>query len=305
MSALGQKRTYAVQNGMSALPPKADIDWSLPNVPLAVSTDVTVAHLQTKYSTGRHSARRFGKRPSHKAMNSSQRNVMQIYESAVLPRGSFPCQRASVGVIVATPSWLKQAERRVDHVQIQDAGADARRSAWMAAAQAGDGTAYQALLRDCIPIIKSVARRRGVSADHVDDVVQDTLLTIHRARRTYDPSRSFTAWLSVIADRRAIDLLRRIRRQGVREVHAPLVFENHPDEAADPARGLAKAEATGAFAHALANLPPRQREAVQRLVLDEHSLADAANLTRRTKGSLKVNLHRGLKALRGRIASGG
>jgi hypothetical protein len=29
MSALGHKRTFAVQNGMSALPPKADIDgWS-------------------------------------------------------------------------------------------------------------------------------------------------------------------------------------------------------------------------------------------------------------------------------------
>jgi hypothetical protein len=27
MSALGQKRTFAVQNGMSALPPKADILW--------------------------------------------------------------------------------------------------------------------------------------------------------------------------------------------------------------------------------------------------------------------------------------
>ena len=230
---------------------------------------------------------------------------MQIYESAVLRRGSFPCRPATVGVILATSSWLKQAERRVDHIQAQDADADARRSAWMAAAQAGDGTAYQALLRDCIPIIKAVTRRRGVSANHIDDVVQDALLTIHRARQTYDPSRSFTAWLSVIADRRAIDLLRRIRRQNVREVHAPLAFENHADDAADPARGLAQAEATGAFAHALATLPPRQREAVQRLVLDEHSLAGAATLTRRTKGSLKVNLHRGLKALRSRIASGG
>jgi len=27
MSALGQKRTFAVQEGMSALPPKADIGW--------------------------------------------------------------------------------------------------------------------------------------------------------------------------------------------------------------------------------------------------------------------------------------
>ena len=33
MSALGQKRTCALQNGMSALPPKADIDrhCALPN----------------------------------------------------------------------------------------------------------------------------------------------------------------------------------------------------------------------------------------------------------------------------------
>ena len=181
------------------------------------------------------------------------------------------------------------------------AGADRRRSAWMAAAQAGDGAAYQALLRDSIPVIKSVARRRGVVADRIDDVVQDVLLTIHRARQTYDPSRSFTAWLSVIADRRAIDLLRRTRRQDVREVHAPLAFESHADQAADPAQGLAHADATGTVARALASLPARQREAVQHLVLEERSLTDAAALTRRTKGSLKVNLHRALKALRGRM----
>ena len=186
-------------------------------------------------------------------------------------------------------------------VHTQDAGTDLRRSAWMAAAQAGDGAAYQALLRDCIPIIKSVARRRGVAADHVDDVVQDVLLTIHRARQTYDPSRSFTAWMCVIADRRAIDLLRRIRRQDLREVHAPLAFEGHADQAADPAQGLVHADATRAFTRAIASLPARQREAVQHVVLEERSLADAATLTRRTTGSLKVNLHRALKALRDRI----
>jgi RNA polymerase sigma factor (sigma-70 family) len=129
-------------------------------------------------------------------------------------------------------------------------------------------------------------------------------LTIHRARQAYDPSRSFTVWMCVIAERRSIDLLRRTRRQDAREVHAPLAFESHADETADPARGLARADATGTVARALATLPARQREAVQRLVLDEHSLAAAAALTRRTKGSLKVNLHRGLKALRNRMSRG-
>ena len=48
-------------------------------------------------------------------------------------------------------------------------------------------------------------------------------------------------------------------------------------------------------------LPMKQREAVQYLVLEEHSLADTAALTQRSKVSLKVNLHRALKALRGRL----
>jgi RNA polymerase sigma-70 factor (ECF subfamily) len=232
----------------------------------------------------------------------SQQNVMPLYEGAALLRGSFPCRPATIGVIVEASSRRRQAERRVDQAQAEDAG-DLRRSAWMAAAQAGDSAAYQALLRDCIPIIKNVARRRGVSADRIDDVVQDVLLTVHRARQTYDPSRSFTAWLCVIADRRAIDLLRRTRRQDVREVHAPLAFESHADQAADPALGLVHADVTRTVSRALASLPTRQREAVQHLVLEERSLDDAAALTRRTAGSLKVNLHRALKALRNRMES--
>src|SRR5262249_6883251 len=176
---------------------------------------------------------------------------------------------------------------------------DRRWSALMVAAQAGDGAAYEELLRRIVPFIKGVARRRGLAADRVDDVVQDVLLTIHRARHTYDPNRSFMAWLRVIADRRTIDLLRRTRRQELREVHAPLAFESHADEAADPARGIDHADAAGLVGRVLETLPVRQREAVKYLVLEEHSLADAAVLTRRSMVSLKVNLHRALKALRG------
>ena len=150
--------------------------------------------------------------------------------------GRFPRHPPFKAVILAARSWSKRPERRMT-VHTKDAGADLRRSTWMAEAQAGDSVAYQTLLRDCIPVIKTVARRRGVAAALVDDVVQDVLLTIHRARHTFDPNRSFTAWLCVITERRAIDLLRRIRRQDLREVHAPLAFESHVDQAADPHGG--------------------------------------------------------------------
>ena len=51
-------------------------------------------------------------------------------------------------------------------------------------------------------------------------------------------------------------------------------------------------------------MPQRQREAVQHLMVDERSLADAAVLTGRSKGSLKVNLHRALNALRLKVDRG-
>jgi RNA polymerase sigma-70 factor (ECF subfamily) len=177
-------------------------------------------------------------------------------------------------------------------------------SAQMAAAQAGDAIAYAALLRDCVPLIKGIARRCGVPPDRVDDVVQDVLLTIHRARATYDPRRPFDAWLRVIAERRAIDHLRQARRHGAREVHAPLAFEGHVDETADPTRGLDQHDAAGHIGQAVAALPDRQREAVRYLVIEERSLAETAAATGRTKGSLKVNLHRALKALRMHVERG-
>jgi RNA polymerase sigma-70 factor (ECF subfamily) len=178
---------------------------------------------------------------------------------------------------------------------------DARRAAQMAAAQAGDRAAYEALLRDCVPFIKAIAGRQGVPADRCDDVAQEVLLTIHHARQTYDPARSFNAWLRVIAERRAIDLLRQLRRHGAREMHAPVAYESHADDGANPARGVEHAEAAQRVDEALATLPPRQREAVEALILKEQSLAEASLATRRSSGSLKVNLHRALKALRVRF----
>jgi RNA polymerase sigma factor (sigma-70 family) len=234
-----------------------------------------------------------------RAGEAGQQNVMatSIWDDDA---GRVPRHSPVKNVIVAAFSWSKRPGRRMT-VHTKDAGADLRRSTLMAGAQAGDSVAYQTLLRDCIPVIKAIARRRGVALDHVDDVVQDVLLTIHRARHAYDPSRSFTAWLCVIAERRAIDLLRRVRRQNLREVHAPLAFESHADQAADPAQGLAYANMSSIVTSAIAGLPARQREAVEHMVLKERSLAEAAALTQRSKISLKVSLHRALKALRASV----
>jgi RNA polymerase sigma-70 factor (ECF subfamily) len=107
--------------------------------------------------------------------------------------------------------------------------------------------------------------------------------------------------LRVIAERRTIDLLRQLRRHGTRELYLPPAFDAYPDENADPARSIDHAETSGRVTEALATLPQRQREAVEALVLKEQSLTETAVATGRTKVALKVNLHRALRALRGKM----
>jgi RNA polymerase sigma factor (sigma-70 family) len=233
----------------------------------------------------------------------AQGNVISASGRNALRSNLFPCSILSP--LMTVPSVV---ERRIRHTMKRAAStgteSDARRSALMAAAQTGDRVAYERLLRDCVSFIVGVARRQGVPFDRTDDVVQEVLLTVHRARATYDPRRSFSAWLGVIVERRAIDILRQMHRRGAREVHAPLAYESHTDETVDLSAGIEHQEKIKRIGAALAELPRPQREAVRHLMLDEKSLDDTAVLTGRSKGSLKVNLHRALNALRFKMDRG-
>jgi RNA polymerase sigma-70 factor (ECF subfamily) len=175
-----------------------------------------------------------------------------------------------------------------------------RRAVWMAAAQAGDRRAYEKVLADSIALIRVAARRQGVATDHLDDVVQETLLTVHRVRHTYDPARSYDAWLSAIASRRAIDALRSRGRRDSRELHDEFALDRHPD-VDDASAATESGQRAQRLREAIAELPPGQREAIEQLGLQEYSLQEAAELTGRKSGALKVNLHRALKALRERF----
>ncbi|MGH8147292.1 MAG: RNA polymerase sigma factor [Rhodanobacteraceae bacterium] len=162
----------------------------------------------------------------------------------------------------------------------------------MAAAQAGDRRVYEKLLADSVALIRAVARRRGVARDQMDDVVQETLITV------YDPTRSYDAWLGAIASRRAIDSLRSRGRRDRRELHDDAALATHAG--IDDASAAAERQQQAQYLHAaVAELLPVQREAVEHLGLKERSLTETAAHTGRTTDALKVSLHRALKALRG------
>ncbi|GEP03171.1 DNA-directed RNA polymerase sigma-70 factor [Methylobacterium oxalidis] len=203
------------------------------------------------------------------------------------------------------PTWTRSDALPAMQARHATGPGEASLSAAMRAAQDGDAAAYRRVLRACVPVIAGVACGQGVRGAAVDDVVQEALLTIHRARATYDPARPFLPWLRAIAQRRAVDALRRQSRRP-QEVHDPASLDGQED--AGPAPGQALEEGQEArlrearLARAVASLPAGQRQAVEHLALHERSLAEASALTGRSKGALKVNLHRALKSLRAALA---
>ncbi len=219
-----------------------------------------------------------------------------FYESEVTTRSLYRAPGPAIATLMKPGTMTVDAE-----TSSRNEETDRRRAAWMVAAQAGDRAAYETLLRDCIPFVRRVARGQGVRPDFIDDVVQETLLTIHQARQTYDPSRSFTAWLRTIAQRRAIDGLRRGGRIRNREVYAPLAYENHSDQGGDPEEAAFQIDHTEVLNLAVKRLSTRQREAVEQLAFLGQSLAQAAAATGRSTGSLRVNWHRALKTLRANL----
>ena len=172
-------------------------------------------------------------------------------------------------------------------------------TAWMIAAQAGDGAAYDALVRSCSPFIRHVARSQGVRSQWIDDVVQETLLSIHRAHRTYDPTRSFTAWLRTIARRRSIDELRRAIRASATEVHAPLAYDRYPD-GNDPELALVALHREALVESAVQSLPTMQRDAIGRIG-DWKQMTGTSPYSVRSTGAIRVSWHRAIRALQARF----
>jgi len=168
----------------------------------------------------------------------------------------------------------------------------------MAAAQDGDRTAYERLLRETVPFIRAVvsAQHRG---ERIEDIVQDVLLTVHRVRHTYDPTRPFDAWLATIARRRSIDALRRRVRLAELETKDDFAYETFADPGAN--KELDRTVRTSGLGEAIASLSESQREAIELLKVRDLSLREASQVSGKSIAALKVNVHRAIKSLRERL----
>jgi RNA polymerase sigma-70 factor (ECF subfamily) len=169
---------------------------------------------------------------------------------------------------------------------------------------AGDDAAFGAVYDALAPRVFAYLRRNLRDTAHAEDLLQQTLLHIHRARGTFLSGAAVLPWAFAIARRLLIDELRRHKRTAsvIAETHADDDTRHSLDVAADhllEARDLARR-----LQHELARLPASQRTAFELLRLDGLSHAEAAEVLGVTVNAVKLRAHRAYLALRSVLGDG-
>lgn len=162
-------------------------------------------------------------------------------------------------------------------------------------AQSGDRASYQQFLVLTRQLVTSSLRSRVRSMAELDDIVQETLLSIHRYRHTYDPTRSIEPWIYAIALNRFRDHLRARAREG-----CPCELEH---DVAGAAAAPDEPATLSLLQGALGALSAAQREVIWLLKFEGYSVVEIAERTGRSTASVKVTAHRGYRVLRALLGS--
>jgi RNA polymerase sigma factor (sigma-70 family) len=164
--------------------------------------------------------------------------------------------------------------------------------ALMLLSQRGDKQAYSVLLEQCGSWLKRFFAQK-IAADAVDDLVQDTLISLHRKIASYDPTRPFLPWLAAIARYRWVDRLRQTYKHQAQTLDFDFATDSHEDVVG----------AKISIDRLLNQLPDGQALAIRSVKIDGLSIAETCTLTGQSESLIKVNIHRGLKKLAALIES--
>lgn len=164
---------------------------------------------------------------------------------------------------------------------------------------AGDDAAFGLVYDALAPRLYGYLLRQTRNRARAEDLLQQTLLHIHRARDRFIPGAEVTPWAFAIARRLVIDAVRRAQREVlVAEDQGPIDGPSLAPAADDL---LHATELAAQIERVLARLPQSQRVAFELLKHEGLSVAEAAAVLGTTVAAVKLRAHRAYEALRGAL----
>lgn len=164
---------------------------------------------------------------------------------------------------------------------------------------AGDSAALRQLFeRYAAVLLRLIERRVGRRAD-AQDVLQQTFLQLHRARRDFHPQKRLRPWIMTIALNLSRDLL---RRRNTRPEH---ILDENELPAAEPPEPVHAPSDTGERVRAaLHELPMNQREVIELHWFDKLPYQEIAAIVGSTSGAVRARAHRAYITLRRSLEPG-
>jgi RNA polymerase sigma-70 factor (ECF subfamily) len=156
--------------------------------------------------------------------------------------------------------------------------------------QTGDECAFELLMNRFAT--KTLAYLRGVVGQDAEDVQQDVWLAVYRSIHSIANPGAFRTWLFQTARHRAMDYLRRRKRE------AEVLDETPVEELADVGTGENDENVDAALLdRALDAIPPPQREVLLLRYRDDLTYAEIAVIVGIPIGTVRTRLHHAKRRL--------
>jgi len=156
-----------------------------------------------------------------------------------------------------------------------------------------DKVAFSQLFAHFAPRVKAFLMKSGADASLAEECSQDVMATVWRKSHLFDPSRASAAtWIFTIARNRRIDALRKQRRP------EPEELTWGPQAEPDQAEVMVLQEENAQLANAIATLPEKQRELIEKAYFGDLSHSEIASDTGLPLGTIKSRIRLALERLR-------
>ncbi len=166
----------------------------------------------------------------------------------------------------------------------------------MKQALAGDQRAYAELLQKTRQLLRPFLAKRLSFTNEVDDLLQEILISVHKARHTYDGNRPYRPWVYAIARFRLQDHL---RAHYADHLH-------HADDLSDMEEHLQVNVTESAISYEsisgeVEKLPEKQATILKLMHQDGYTAREIAEKIGMNESAVKVAAHRAYKILRQKL----